>query len=54
MYNIPYHVYAHVIMINRYVVHTGSADKFRLVSLRGVESNYVRLSINKLRFIHGA
>jgi len=32
MYNIPYHVYTHVIMINGYVVPAGSADKFHFVS----------------------
>jgi len=32
MYNIPYHVYTHVIMINGYVVSVGSADKFCFVT----------------------
>jgi len=57
MHNIPYHVYTHVIMINGYVVPTGSADKFclfRLVSLGGVGSNYVGLPVNGLGFMYGA
>jgi len=57
MYNIPYHVYTHVIMINGYVVPAGSADNFRfvrLISLEGVGSNYFGLPINGLEFMHGA